>query len=61
MLITKPAYILVVTMKFKKSNIQKNKFIVLEISETYPELTQENDVIPFLCSLTEYIWLDDFW
>ncbi|MVW02141.1 EAL domain-containing protein [Escherichia coli] len=40
--------------------ISKNKFIALEISETYPEPTQENDVIPFLCSLTDYIWLDDF-
>lgn len=40
--------------------IVKNKFIALEISETYPELSQGNDVIPFLFSLTEYIWLDDF-
>ncbi|ENH3186212.1 EAL domain-containing protein [Escherichia coli] len=43
-----------------QKTISENKFIALEISETYPELTQNNDVIPFLCSLTEYIWLDDF-
>lgn len=40
--------------------IMGNKFITLEISETYPELAQEKDVIPFLCSLTKHIWLDDF-
>lgn len=43
-----------------QETILKNKFLVLEISETYPVLTQEYDVIPFLLSLTEYIWLDDF-
>lgn len=43
-----------------QKTISKNKFIAFEISETYPELTQENDAIPFLHSLTEYIWLDDF-
>lgn len=34
-----------------QKTISENKFIALEISETYPELTQNNDVIPFLCSL----------
>ncbi|HFS4716929.1 TPA: EAL domain-containing protein, partial [Escherichia coli] len=37
-----------------------NKFIVLEISENYPDLSDEDYVIPFLLTLTDYVWLDDF-
>ncbi|HFO3647936.1 TPA: EAL domain-containing protein [Escherichia coli] len=40
--------------------IKNNKFIVLEISENYPDLSDEDYVIPFLLTLTDYVWLDDF-
>ncbi|EES7150222.1 TPA: EAL domain-containing protein [Escherichia coli] len=40
--------------------IRNNKFIALEISENYPDLSDVDYVIPFLFTLTDYIWLDDF-
>ncbi|WP_089590108.1 EAL domain-containing protein [Escherichia coli] len=43
-----------------QEQIIKNKFIALEISENYPNLSDEDFVIPFLLTLTDYVWLDDF-
>lgn len=47
---------------YTNMGIQKNikKIIALEISETYLEQDNNDDIIPFILSITENIWLDDF-
>ena len=37
-----------------------NKIIAIEISENYPDLSDEDYVISFLLTLTDNVWLDDF-
>lgn len=53
-------YIYIYSNKQTQELIKNNKFIVLEISENYPDLSDEDYVIPFLLTLTDYVWLDDF-